>query len=57
MENYQKEIREEFEKLSSPLIEFLNKNFHPHAKIIITTDSCEITEGTVAVIIRDYIQD
>ena len=47
----------EFEKLSRPLIEFLNKNYHPHAKIIITTDSCEIVEGLIGRVIEDYIPD
>jgi len=34
------------EELSRLLIEFLNRNYHPHAKIIIETDSAEIVEGT-----------
>jgi len=52
-----KEEREEFEKLARPVIEFLCKNFDPHVKAIITTDSCEITEGLLRIPIDDYIPD
>jgi hypothetical protein len=50
-----KEQQEEFFKLARPLIEFLNRYLHPHAKIIITTDYCEIVEGLIGGVIEDYI--
>jgi len=50
-----KEKREEFEKLSRPLIKFLNENFHPHMTIIITPGSAEILEGVSSFSTDDYI--
>lgn len=47
----------ELEKLSRPLIEFLNNNFHPHTKIIIETDSAELVEGICAFKTTAYIKD
>ncbi len=38
-------LAEEFRKVSEPVIEFLNKRCHPHASIIITTDSAELVES------------
>lgn len=42
------QISEEFKSLTTPLIEWLNKNFHPHAKIIIDLTSAELSEGLIA---------
>jgi len=39
------EKEKEFRDLSKPLIDWLLKNYHPHTKIIIETDSAEIVEG------------
>jgi len=39
----------EFEELCKPLNKWLQKNYHPHTKIIIETDSAEIVEGVMAV--------
>jgi len=39
-----KQIKE-FEELVRPVIQFLDKNFHPHVKIIIENDHAEIVEG------------
>ncbi len=44
-----KEKLEEFEKLTKPLNEWLQKNGHPHQQIIITFDSAELVEGVLAV--------
>jgi hypothetical protein len=49
--------REEFEKLSRPLIKFLCENFHPHATVIINTDSAELLNGVAAFRTGDYIPD
>ena len=35
----------EFEKLVSPLMEYLNRKFYPHCQIVITSDSAELFIG------------
>ncbi len=40
--------REEFEEVVKPLIQFLNKHYHPHAKIIVSVDGAEVLEGDLA---------
>lgn len=47
----------ELEMLSAPLIEWLNKNYHPHAKIIIDCDSAEVVIGEMTVRNEHYIGD
>jgi hypothetical protein len=42
-------LKEEFKELCKPLNEWLQKNYHPHTRIIIDNDSAEIVEGTMAV--------
>jgi len=39
----------EFQELCKPLNDWLRKNYHPHTKIIIETDSAEIVKGAMAV--------
>ena len=39
------ELRTEFRELAKPVVEFLQKNFHPHARVIIDCTSAEIVEG------------
>lgn len=51
------ERQEEFEALSRRLIEWLNKNAHPHAMIIIDQTSAEIVEGVRSFCTEEYIQD
>ena len=41
-------MNEEFRKLAQPLVEFLRKYYHPHARIIIDYESAEIVEGVLA---------
>lgn len=43
---------EELEKASKPLVEFLQKNYHPHAIAIIKNDSIEIYLGTLGIPIK-----
>jgi hypothetical protein len=43
------QIQKEFEELAKPLVVFLQKNYHPHAKIIIDCTSAEIVEGVCGV--------
>jgi len=42
-------LKEEFKELCKPLNEWLQKNYHPHTRIIIENDSAEIVEGIMAV--------
>lgn len=44
---YKTELQKKFRELAQPLVEFLQKNAHPHAKIIIDCTSAEIVEGLV----------
>jgi len=43
------QLQSEFKELCKPLNSWLQKNYHPHAKIIIETDHAEIVEGAMAV--------
>lgn len=43
------DLRKEFEQMAKPLNEWLQKNFSPHAKVIIASDGAEIVEGTLGV--------
>ena len=47
----------EFEELSAPLIEWLNKNYNPHSKIIIYCDSAEVVGGEMYIINESFIKD
>ena len=40
-------MNEEFRKLAQPLVEYLRKHYHPHARIIIDYESAEIVEGVL----------
>lgn len=51
------EIHKEFCKKTEALIKFLNNNFHPHAKIIITTNNAELVEGVMNHKTNRYIND
>jgi hypothetical protein len=39
----------EFKKLCKPLNEWLQKNYHPHVKIIIENDHAEIVETKLSI--------
>ena len=52
-----KEQIEEFEKLTRPLIKFLNDNFHPHMSISIDNGKAELKEGSCSFVTEDYIRD
>lgn len=36
-----------FRELALPLVEYLRKHYHPHAKIIIEYDGAEVVEGVL----------
>jgi len=50
-------LRERFEALSRPLIEFLNGNFNPHTSIRITTTGAELSEGRIGFTTNEYVPD
>ena len=52
-----KEQMEELEVLATPLIKFLNDNYHPHIVITVTPSGVKIAEEFVALVIEDYIKD
>jgi len=49
--------REQLEKVSRPVMEFLSDNFHPHVKVIIDYSSAELLESSVRVVTEDYVMD
>jgi galactose-1-phosphate uridylyltransferase len=42
-------LKEEFKELCKPLNEWLQKNYHPHTRIIIENDHAEIVEGVMGI--------
>ena len=50
------EKQKEFKELTDKIIKFLNDNYHPHCKIIITTDSAELVEGIVCNFNNSFIK-
>ena len=44
-----KKMLEEFEKLTKPLNEWLQKNGNPHQQIVISFDGAELVEGVIGV--------
>ena len=50
------EKQKEFKELTDKIIKFLNDNYHPHCKIIITTDSAELVEGIVCSFNNSFIK-
>lgn len=49
--------QEEFELLVKPLIEWLNKNYHPHTKILVEQTRAEILEGLASVVTEEFLVD
>lgn len=47
--------KEEFERLSRPLIEYLCRDWNPHATIIITTISAEVVSGEIEFTTDEYL--
>lgn len=47
METQNKKLteQEEFEKASTPLIEYLNTKCHPHMTVLVTCNHAELLEG------------
>lgn len=49
------EKQKEFEKAAMPLIEFLQRNYHPHVAVYVDSCSAEILEGVC--IVKDKSQE
>lgn len=49
--------REEFEKVTRPVVEFLNYNCHPHVTVVIDCTTVELSEGVCAFTTMDYVKD
>lgn len=49
--------RREFEALTRPVIEWLNKTCHPHVSIVIEPTRAELLEGMCAFSTNDYLRD
>ncbi len=49
--------RKEFQAEARPLIEWLNKNCHPHVIAIISPERATLTEQLYSIPIEDYIPD
>ena len=47
-----KEVIKEFFELCKPLNEWLQKNYHPHARIIIEFDNAEVVEGDMCCVFK-----
>ena len=47
----------EFERLTKPLIKFLNDKYHPHTAIFISTTHAELSEGVMAFSSDEFIKD
>lgn len=41
-----------FEELSTQMILWLRRNYHPHAKIIIDCESAEVVEGAKSYVLK-----
>lgn len=48
---------EVFESLARPLVEWLNKNANPHAKIIIDSMSAEVVHGQYGFHTDEFLKD
>lgn len=48
--------RREFEAVTRPVIEWLNKTCHPHVSVVIEPTRAELLEGVCAYPTNDYIR-
>ena len=49
--------RDEFKKVTEPVMEWLNENFHPHVHVIIDPTRSELLEGQTAHVTDKYVKD
>ena len=51
------ELRDSFEKVAKPLIEWLCNNMHPHATVIVTQTNAELVEGSMSIVTTEFVRD
>ncbi len=56
-EDERKIEREELDRLTDPLIKFLNANYHPHVYLIISPTRVELVEGIMSINNDQHIKD
>lgn len=49
--------QESFEEIVKPVIEWLNKNANPHAKIVIDTVSANLLHGHIGFYTEEFLKD
>jgi len=49
--------RKEFEKVTEPVIKWLNENCHPHVEVLIGPGRAELLEGVMVLTTDKYIKD
>jgi hypothetical protein len=52
-----KEQIQEMETAAKPLIEWINKNCHPHVEVTVTCNTAELLEGVATIRCDDFLQD
>lgn len=51
------EQRKEFEAVAMPLVDWINKNGHPHMCAIVDQTGAELLEGVVSFYTEKYLRD
>lgn len=51
------EQKASFQAAAEPMIQWLAKNLHPHAKVIIDSSSAELVEGSLSYVNPEHIPD
>ncbi len=51
---FTKEQEEEFEQYSKMLMDWMDRNTHPHCTCIVTVRDCELVDGVMAVSNKKY---
>lgn len=54
---FTKEQSAEFEKVTRPLIKFINDNCHPHVTVVVDCTNAELSEGICSIRTDKFIKD
>jgi hypothetical protein len=49
--------QKDFDAVTRPVIEWLNKNCHPHTTVIVEPTRAELSEGVFAFNTNEYVRD
>lgn len=52
---HQNQQQQEFEALTRPVIEWLNKNWNPHVAVIVSTTHATLFTGKISHYTTDYV--